>query len=272
MPAIGPQTRPKTTPPTPDTEDGHGARMGFFDHFNELRRRVTRAFLGVLVGTVIGAIFAEQALAYLGRPYLGVTGETQFLIIDVTGSVVAYFRVALLIGGTLAVPIVTYQLVMFVLPAMTKRERRFFLLAMPAVFILFLIGVAFAWFVLIPPALSFLEGFQSELFRTEWEASRYISFTTSLLFWMGVAFETPLVLFILSLIGFVTARPLIKNWRLAIVISAVAAAMITPTIDPVNMGLVMGPLLVLYVISIFLVMIGTRMHRRDHDSQRSPQV
>lgn len=262
-------TNEPQTKTTRFTQDGHGAQMGFFDHFNELRRRVTRAFLGVLFGTLIGAVVAEPVLAYMGRPYLGITGQKQFLIIDVTGSVVAYFRVALLVGATLAIPIITYQLVMFVLPAMTNKERRFFLMAMPAVFVLFLLGVAFAWFVMIPPALSFLEGFQTDLFRAEWEASRYINFTTTLLFWMGIAFETPLVLFILSLIGFVTPRPLIQNWRLAVVIAAVAAAMITPTVDPVNMAIVMGPLLVLYVISIGLVMIGTRIRRRGNDNQQS---
>lgn len=265
MPAIGPQTRQTQQEPPPPTfeEDGHGARMGFFDHLNELRMRITRAFLGIIVGTLIGALVAEPVLAYMGRPYLGVTGEKQFLIIDVTGSVVAYFRVALLVGAILAVPIVTYQLLMFVLPALTSRERRFVLMAMPAVFLLFLLGVLFAWFVMIPPALGFLEGFQTEIFRAEWEASRYINFVTTLLFWMGVAFETPLVLFVVSLIGLVTAKPLIQNWRLAVVIAAVAAAMITPTIDPVNMALVMGPLMVLYMISILLVFIGSRIYRRS---------
>ena len=101
------------------------------------------------------------------------------------------------------------------------------------------------------------------MFKTEWEASRYITFVTSLLFWMGVSFETPLVLFTLSLIGFVTAKPLLKHWRVAVVLSAVAAAFITPTIDPVNMFLVMGPLLVLYSISIVLVFFGGRWYRRS---------
>jgi sec-independent protein translocase protein TatC len=82
---------------------------------------------------------------------------------------------------------------------------------------------------------------------------------------MGISFETPLVLFIISLLGFVTAGPLLRNWRIAVVISAVAAALITPTVDPVNMGLVMGPLLVLYFISIGLVFIGSRIHRRSRN-------
>lgn len=250
------------------SSDGHGARMGLLEHLVELRQRVLWALVGIIIGTSFGAAVAAPVLRYLGQPYLSLSGDKVFLIIDPTGSVIAYFRVALLIGASLAVPIATYQVVMFVTPGMTKQERRYFFSALPAVFLLFVAGVMFAWFVLIPPALVFLEGFQTDLFKAEWEAGRYITFVTSLLFWMGVAFETPLVLFIMSLMGFVQARPLLKNWRVAVVLSAVAAALITPTIDPVNMFLVMGPLLVLYFISIILVAIGSRMFRRRTNPKR----
>ena len=244
------------------TDDGQGGRMSVLEHFAELRTRLTWAFVFVVVGTVIGALVASPVLRYIAQPYLDLPGVDGLQVIDPTGSVVSYFRVALLIGLTIAIPMVTYQIVMFFLPALTRNERRYFLLTLPAIFGLFILGVSFAWFVLIPPALTFLHDFQEGLFVTEWESGRYISFVTSLLFWIGLAFETPLVLFILSILGFATAGPLIRNWRLAVVVSAVAAAFITPTIDPVNMFLVMGPLLVLYVISIGLVAIGSRMYRR----------
>ncbi len=101
----------KSTPP-PDVEvyeqeDGHGARMGFLEHLDELRRRLIRSVIGIGLGTAIGSVFAGQILQYLGGPYLNLTGGNEFLIIDPTGSVVAYFRVALLVGATLAVRIVT---------------------------------------------------------------------------------------------------------------------------------------------------------------------
>ncbi len=244
------------------TEGGDGAQMGFFEHLDELRVRATRAFIGLVIGTVIGSIFAGQALAYIGRPYLELSNLEAFLIIDVTGSVIAYFRVALLIGGVIAVPVITHQITMFFLPALDSQQRRFFWLILPAIMALFVVGVLFAWYVLIPPALQFLEGFQDDLFVQQWEATRYIAFVTSLLFWMGVAFESPLLFFSLSLLGFVEAKALLNNWRLAVVISAALAAFITPTVDPVNMMLVMGPLLVLYAISIGLVFVGARMHQR----------
>ena len=113
----------------------------------------------------------------------------------------------------------------------------------------------------MPPAITFLEGFQEGLFESQWTADQYITFVTSLLFWMGVAFETPLVFFVLALLGFARPGPLMRNWRVAVIGAAVAAAFITPTIDPVNMMLVMGPLMALYAFSILLVFIGRRLSK-----------
>lgn len=253
----------KKTPPPPEPEpleeglaDGEGARMGFWEHLEELRQRLFKAVVALVIGTVIGVLVATPALEYLQQPY-----GRPFTVLGPTGGVVAYFRVALLIGGILAIPVITYQLLAFIVPGLTTRERRFLLLSIPPITILFLIGVAFAWFILIPPALGFLEGFQPSLFKPEWTADLYLGFVTSLLFWMGVAFETPLIFFVLSILGMVGARALLKNWRVAIVGAAVAAAVITPTVDPVNMFLVMGPLMALYLLSIALVLVGSRLNR-----------
>ncbi|PJF41377.1 MAG: twin-arginine translocase subunit TatC [Chloroflexi bacterium] len=238
--------------------DGDGAVMGFFDHLEELRFRAMRAFLALIVGTLIGVAVAPRVLKFLVAPYgdlLQTLGPTE--------GVVSFFRVALLVGGILAIPVITYQFLMFILPALDRKQTRFVLLSIPAVTVLFLVGVIFAWTILVPPALGFLSGFQPTIFKPEWTAPLYLGFVTSLLFWMGVAFETPLVLFVLSLMGFLGAGALIRNWRIAIVASSIAAAVITPTIDPVNMFLVMGPLLSLYVISIVLVAFGSRINRNQ---------
>jgi len=242
------------SPSAPLVPQSNELRMGFFEHLNELRGRLMRSFLAVVLGTLVGLITASEVLHYLIRPY-----ADQLSVLGPTGGVVAYFRVSLLVGGIIAIPMITYQVLMFVIPGLTKKEKRTVFLSLPAITGLFLIGVAFSWFVLIPPAISFLNGFEPDLFKSEWTADNYLSFVTSLLFWMGVAFETPLVFFILSLMGLVGARVLIKNWRVAIVGAAVASALITPTVDPVNMSLVMGPLLVLYLLSIILVMVGSRI-------------
>lgn len=249
---------------SPEIQDGHEARMAFLEHLGELRDRGIRAFIAIFIGTIVGFVFAAQGLEILREPFCKIVEEgsnCQFQLLDPTSGIMVYFRVALLIGGILSVPAVTYQVMAFIIPGMTKKERRIVFMSLPAITILFLIGVIFSWLVLIPPALTFLNGFLPDLFRPEWTADGYLSFTTSLIFWMGVAFETPLVFFILSVVGVVTPRALIKNWRIAIVGASIAAAMITPTIDPVNMFLVMGPLLTLYVISILLAFIGVRINR-----------
>lgn len=293
MPSLKlPRLRRQPAPPPPDEpdldddlydeEDGGGARMGFFDHLDELRMRLVRAALSLVIGTAIGIALATPTLEVLRGPYCKVVaandialegGEVDFdnLVIDYnncrfqnlgpTGGVVAFFRVSLMVGAIIAVPMITYQLLMFIFPGLTRREKRVVVLSLPAVTLLFLVGVFFSWFVLMPPALGFLEGFQQNLFRSEWTADLYLSFVTSLVFWMGVAFETPLVFFVLGFLGLVGTWSLIRSWRIAVVGAAIAAAMITPTIDPVNMMLVMGPLMALYLLSIFLVFVARRISR-----------
>lgn len=256
-PTPKPTPSPKKPAPPPqreEIEEGHELRMTLWEHLDELRKRFFWALISVVIGTAIGIALAGPLLEFLIRPY-----GHQLQVLGPTEGVVSYFRVSLLIGGTLAVPMITYQLLMFILPGLTNQERRILLMSLPAVSGLFVIGAGFAWFILVPPALGFLEGFQPTLFKPEWTADLYLSFITSLLFWMGVAFETPLVFFVLAYIGFVTPRALINNWRIAVIGAAVAAAIITPTVDPVNMFLVMGPLLALYGISIILVAIGRRI-------------
>lgn len=249
---------PEIEEPDLPEENGDGARMSIWDHLEELRSRLFKAVLALVVGSAVGVAVATPVLEFLKQPY-----GRAFLVTDPTGGVVQYFRVALLVGGILSIPVITYQVLMFVLPGLTKQESRYLLYSIPPVTLLFLVGVVFAWAILIPPALNFLVNFQTDLFRADWTADRYLGFVTALLFWMGVAFETPLIFFVLSLLGFVTPRPLIKNWRIAVVGTAIAAAIITPTVDPVNMMLVMGPLMGLYLLSIILVGIGKRFNRNE---------
>ncbi|MEM9950440.1 MAG: twin-arginine translocase subunit TatC [Chloroflexota bacterium] len=258
---------------TPEIRDGHQVRMAFLEHLRELRDRGLRAFIAIMIGTIIGFFFSAQALEFLQGPFCEIAGEINevtgeldgcsFQTLNPTDNIIIFFRVALLIGGILSIPLVTYQVMAFIIPGLTKKEKRIVFMSIPAITILFLVGVWFSWVILIPPALTFLNGFLPDLFNPEWTADGYLSFTTSLIFWMGVAFETPLVFFVLSVVGVVTPQTLMKNWRLAVVGASIAAAMITPTIDPVNMFLVMGPLLALYGMSILLTFVGVRINRGE---------
>jgi sec-independent protein translocase protein TatC len=259
------KTTPPKTPAPPPEEEGHELRMGILEHLDELRRRGTKALFALIIGTVIGFVLAGNVFEFLLEPYCQISEaiDCRLQVLGPTEGIVSYFRVSLMLGAMIAIPVLTYQILMFVVPGLTRRERRYVLLALPIITLLFVVGAAFAWFILMPPALGFLQGFQPTLFKPEWTADLYLSFITSLIFWMGVAFETPLIFFVLALLGLVSAGALARNWRVAVVGSSVAAAMITPTVDPVNMILVMGPLMTLYLLSILLVYVGRRINGID---------
>jgi sec-independent protein translocase protein TatC len=126
------------------------------------------------------------------------------------------------------------------------------LLTLPAIFGLFVGGMAFAFYIMLPVAITFLQGFFGDLIEQTWTFDRYVGFITRVVFWIGVSFEIPIVLAFLARMGFVSGPQLLGFWRYALVIIAIIAAIITPTIDPVNMAVVMAPLIVLYFFSVGL--------------------
>lgn len=240
------------------TADADEVGQPFLEHLNELRSRLIRSVMALVVGILLSAVFTSQLLKYLISPY----GE-ELQVLGPTESVVMYFRVALMAGAIFASPYITLQLFLFIAPGLHRKEKRIIYLALPATTGLFLLGVLFAWFIMTPAAFKFLRDFESDVFRAEWTAELYIRFLTTLLFWIGVAFEMPVVAFVLARLGVLGPGPLIRNWRLAVVLVTIAAALITPTVDPFNMLLVMGPLLVLYIISIALTAIAYPRHLRN---------
>jgi sec-independent protein translocase protein TatC len=214
-------------------------------HIEELRKRILVALLALVVTTMVSFAFAEKGIEYLAIP---VGGVENLISLEVTENVGVYMRVALLSGFILALPVMLYQILAFVLPGLKPAEKRSLLLAIPAAVLLFASGVLFAYFVMLPAALPFLISFITV--KTTLRLSSYFEFVTSLLFWIGLSFEMPLVVYVLARFGLVKASHLLRGWRFALVIIAILAAVITPTPDPVNMGLLMVPLFLLYLLSI----------------------
>jgi sec-independent protein translocase protein TatC len=227
-------------------------------HIKELRRRLTWAVGALLVGTIVSFIFAEDLLAFLIEPY-----GARVQAISPTDTIETYFKVALVSGAILTMPIILLQIWLFVSPGLEPRERRLVYIFVPAAFGLFLTGIVFSWLVLLPTAVRFLADFMPEIFNVEWTAPGYIGFTTSFLFWIGVSFEMPLVVYLLARVGIVGAATLREHWRVAIVGIAVLAAVITPSIDPLTMMLTMAPLIILYLVSIVLAIVGERQFQRS---------
>ncbi len=225
--------------------------MPLLRHLEELRQRIFKAFFALVLTTALSFVFARPLIDYFTQP-LG--GSQALVSIEVTENIAIFMRVALLSGVTLAMPVILYQILSFILPGLKSNERRWLLLGVPIASLLFLSGVAFAWFVMLPAALPFLVNFLG--ITTQVRPMNYFDFTTRIMFWLGLSFEMPLVMMLLARFNFITAHKLISGWRYAVVAIAVVAAAVTPTVDPVNMGLVMAPLLVLYVISIVLAAVA----------------
>jgi len=161
----------------------------------------------------------------------------EFIFTQPTGMLTVYFSLTLTVGVSAALPFILLQAVKFVAPALYPREKVFLYAMLPAVLLAFVVGVWFAYVVLLPPAFKFLLNFGSDIATPLISISDYISLVTRLLFWVGVVFETPIVFFILARIGIVNSRMLLKRWRWAILGAFVLGAVITPTPDPVNQTL-----------------------------------
>ncbi len=223
-------------------------------HFDALRKHLVRIVIVLGIATALSFIFSSQILHILAAPLED--GFDSLIAIDVTEPIGTVMRVSLLSGFALVFPYIALELWLFIAPGLKRSSRYYGLIAIPVTTIFFLGGMAFAYFVMLPTALPFLLNFGG--INTIPRVSSYIKFVTNIMFWLGVAFEFPIVIFILASLGLVSAKTLAKHWRLAVVIIAVIAALITPTVDPVNMTLVMGPLILLYILSIGLAKIAQR--------------
>ena len=240
-----------------DQDDG--LELTLFQHLNELRIRLTWVAGGIVILTLFSFIFAERLILYLMVPYFNIFGEGSGLqILSPTEGIETYFKVSILSGVVLSMPLTLYQLWIFISPGMTKRERRSVYIFIPSALLLFVIGLAFSWFVLTPAAVGFLATFLTDVFNPEWQSQEYISFVLRMLFWISLSFQMPIIMYFVARAGFVTSQSLRDQWRIAVVGIAVLAAMITPSIDPVTMLLTMAPLNVLYALSILLAHYGYR--------------
>jgi sec-independent protein translocase protein TatC len=236
-----------------DAPSADEAVMPLMEHLKELRTRLIRAAIALFITSAASFVVAKQVFVILMVP-LGNNATLQAL--KPTESLGNYMKVALLCGVILAMPVIVYQIGRFLAPGLTKKEKRYMFLLVPGATLCFVTGVAFAYFVMLPAAIPFLQGFLADIIKQDWAVGEYLSFVTSLLFWIGVSFELPLFVYFLAKIGLIDAQMLSKNRKYAIVIIAVLAAVITPTVDPLNMALVMGPLIILYEIGVLLAKIA----------------
>ncbi|EFA73103.1 twin-arginine translocase subunit TatC [Cylindrospermopsis raciborskii] len=223
--------------------------MPFFDHLEELRQRIFYSLIAVVVGIVSCFLVVKPLVRLLEIPAQGI----KFLQLA-PGE---YFFVSLKVAGysglVLSSPVILYQIIQFVLPGLTRRERR---LLAPIVFgssILFLGGLVFAYLLLIPAALQFFVKYGADVVEQLWSIEKYFEFILLLLFSTGLAFQIPVIQLLLSKLGIVSSQQMLNGWRLVIMLSMVLGAVLTPSTDPLTQSLLAGAVLALYFGGVGLV-------------------
>jgi sec-independent protein translocase protein TatC len=256
---------PEDTPLGDSLEKAINNPQSLLVHIDALRKHLFRSALVLALTTVIAFYFASQIINLLALP---VGGIEALVAIDPTEPIGTFMRVSLLTAFAVSLPYIILELWLFIAPGLSRDSRIFGLYAIPIAVIFFIGGMTFAYFILLPAAIPFLVNFGG--ITSQIRPSSYIRFVTSIMFWIGIAFQFPLIIYVLARVGLVKAKVLAEQWRLAVVIIAFISAVITPTIDPVNMALVMGPMIVLYFLGILLAKIAERARFRqmgDRESQ-----
>ncbi len=260
-PGANPPSATTVSPPPYDEPS-----LPIIEHLRELRDRLLKATLALVIGVIVGLFFAKPFLEILITP---LQGASELQLLKPTESIFIYLKGGLILGSILASPFILYQIFAFIVPGLTPREKRGLYLILPLAAGLFALGIAFAAFIVLPFTLRYLQTFLSDLAISQYSFGEYMNFVLSFLFWLGVAFELPLFIAILARLGIVTPQQLQSTWRYAVVIIAILAAVITPTPDPFTMSLVMVPLLGLYVLGILMARMAYKP--REGPSRESSQ-
>ena len=233
--------------------------MTLLEHLDELRVRLTRAVLGLLLATFLGLLFVDRLLALILHPLGGIKLTT----LTVLEPFLVKMKVSLLFGIVLSMPWVVYQLFAFINPALTEQERR---KSVPIALLagaLFACGVVFAYVFVLPVSTRWLLAQAGSQFNVLITANSYITYVLFFLGIVGGTFETPLLILGLAMLGLVTPQTLRREWRIAYMIAAAIAVLGTPDWSPVTMGLVFVPMEVLYHFSILLCRIFIRSPRPE---------
>jgi sec-independent protein translocase protein TatC len=237
-------------------------KLTVLSHLYELRDRLIKSVIAIAVASVIAFVFADWIFYILTLP----AGDIPLIYIEMTEMLGTYMRVSLVAGIALAMPYLVYQVIMFVSPALTPREKKYVFLVLPWIALMFIGGVVFGYFVLIPPALKFLLTFGANIATPQIKVGNYIALVTRLLLSIGLVFELPVVTTFLARIGVVKAKWLADRRRPAIIIAFILAAAITPTFDPINQSLVAVPLIVLYELSIWLARLVQKKPKAETET------
>ena len=235
----------------PDDFPGE-VEMSLVDHLEELRRRVLRSLLAVVLAAAGCLALVRPLVRLLEVPAQGIRflqlapGEFLFVSLKVAGYA----------GLSLALPWVLYEGLGFVLPGLTRRERRLVAPAVAGSALLFAAGLAFAWWALVPAALRFLVSYGADVVEPLWSIERYLDFVLLLMVATALAFQLPVLQLLLAALGVVSAPAMLRAWRWVVLVAALAGAVLTPSTDPVTMLLLTGAITALYLVGVALAALA----------------
>ncbi|MGB8653250.1 MAG: twin-arginine translocase subunit TatC [Candidatus Acidiferrales bacterium] len=244
-------------------EEEPAGRMSFFEHLVELRKRLISATIAIVIGMGVGVYMAPRFINLIIRPMIGALKgaglDGQMYYTSPAGYISLVINLGLYLGIVLAMPFVLYQIWLFVAPGLYKNERKAVVGFILSSMFLFLCGIAFGYFVMIPQTLDFLIKFANTgPIKPLISINEYFSLILIILIGLGVIFELPVLIFILSLFGIVTPKFLLKNFRYAMILITVVAAVVTPTPDATTMLVFMAPMIGLYFVGVLVSYVVLR--------------
>ena len=242
--------------------------MPLVDHLEELRQRVFRSLLAVVVAALACLVVVKPLVRLLEAP----ASSIHFLQLAPGEFLFVSFKVAGYAGLTLALPYVLYQGLAFVLPGLTVRERRLIAPAVAGSAVLFLAGLAFAWWALVPAALRFLVSYGADVVEPLWSIERYLDFVLLLMLATGLAFQLPVLQLLLGLFGLITWKRMLAAWRWVVLAASLAGAVLTPSTDPVTMLLLGGAITVLYLVGVGVVGLSQGFRAETPQGAQPPGV
>lgn len=251
-----PALRMPKVPRLPDpNEPDVFEEMTLQEHLEELRSRIVKTCIAIGIAFVAGVVLASPVLDEIVRQ---ANAENGLDIQKPTDVIAIFFRIALYIAIAITAPVIMWHLIGFLAPGLTKKEKRVLFSSLPFVSLLFLAGVAYAFFFAAPRAFDFLSSFQTDIFSWDPDGVEVINFYLTLMIGLGLAFQIPIVMFLLAQLNIVSAARMRQYRKYAAMALLVVSAIITPSTDPINMAFVAIPLLLLYELGLLVARLAIR--------------
>jgi sec-independent protein translocase protein TatC len=239
--------------------------MTYLQHLEELRRRIIVSAIALVAAFAVCWLFAWDFLDILKRP----AGNLALHYMKPMEPFLVRFKLALFGAVLLALPVILFEILSFVSPALKRKERKYTISVLLLIVAFFAVGVVFGYYFIMPPGIRWLLGVAGQQMTPIMSASEYVTFTGWFMVGLGVSFETPIVIWMLVALGVLTPEQLQRQWRMALIIILLVAAIITPDWSPVTMILVAIPMTILYVISILLARFTVKRRREREQLEQA---